>query len=47
MASRKTLAQEFSEADLSPVFRANGTQMPASEQYATRWNVDSRTGACR
>ncbi|GHC77382.1 molybdopterin oxidoreductase [Pseudorhodoferax aquiterrae] len=31
---RQALAQEFSEADLSPVFRANGTQMPDSDAYA-------------
>jgi DMSO/TMAO reductase YedYZ molybdopterin-dependent catalytic subunit len=32
--SDKTLAREFSEADLSPVFRSNGTSMPTSEDYA-------------
>lgn len=34
LLDRQSLAQEFSEADLSPVFRANGTQMPDSEEYA-------------
>jgi DMSO/TMAO reductase YedYZ molybdopterin-dependent catalytic subunit len=34
LLGRQALAQEFSEADLSPVFRANGTQMPDSEDYA-------------
>lgn len=28
------LAREYSDADLSPVFRANGTEMPDSEEYA-------------
>ncbi len=28
------LAREYTEADLSPVFRANGTQMPDSAEYA-------------
>jgi len=31
---RGRLATEFTEADLSPVFRANGTSMPDSEEYA-------------
>jgi DMSO/TMAO reductase YedYZ molybdopterin-dependent catalytic subunit len=30
---RKAIAQEFSEADLSPTFRSNGTAMPDSRQY--------------
>ena len=30
----QALAREYSEADLSPVFRANGTQMPDSAEYA-------------
>lgn len=34
LLTRQTLAREFTEADLSPVFRANGTQMPDSEDYA-------------
>ncbi|KQP04422.1 molybdopterin-binding protein [Pseudorhodoferax sp. Leaf265] len=34
LLGRHALAQEFSEADLSPVFRANGTQMPESDAYA-------------
>ena len=32
--SQRALAREFTEADLSPVFRANGTQMPDSNEYA-------------
>jgi len=28
------MAPEFGEADLSPVFRANGTRMPDSDEYA-------------
>jgi DMSO/TMAO reductase YedYZ molybdopterin-dependent catalytic subunit len=34
LLGRQSLAQEFSVADLSPVFRANGTQMPDSDDYA-------------
>lgn len=34
IASRRTMAQEFTEADLSPSFRSNGTDMPASAEYA-------------
>jgi DMSO/TMAO reductase YedYZ molybdopterin-dependent catalytic subunit len=30
---RKAMAQEFSEADLSPVFRSNGTSNPANPVY--------------
>ncbi|PWK33834.1 molybdopterin-binding protein [Cupriavidus plantarum] len=33
LLSRKTLAPEYTLADLSPVFRANGTQAPDSEDY--------------
>lgn len=32
-SSRKTMAQEFSEADLSPSFRSNGTSSPNNPQY--------------
>lgn len=31
---RQRLAREYAEFDLSPIFRANGTQMPDSEEYA-------------
>src|SRR6187402_503507 len=34
LQGRHALAREFTEADLSPVFRANGTQMPESDEYA-------------
>ncbi|WP_271898146.1 molybdopterin-binding protein [Candidatus Phyllobacterium onerii] len=34
LMSQQTLAREFSEADLSPVFKANGTSQPDSEDYA-------------
>ena len=34
LLSRNQLAPEYTEADLSPVFRANGTQMPDSDEYA-------------
>jgi DMSO/TMAO reductase YedYZ molybdopterin-dependent catalytic subunit len=33
IAPRRAMAQEFSEADLSPRFRSNGTAMPANPQY--------------
>ena len=33
VAGRKAMAQEFSEADISPSFRSNGTAMPDSEAY--------------
>lgn len=34
LLSRHALAREYTEADLSPVFRANGTQRPDSNEYA-------------
>lgn len=33
LLDRQSLAPEYSVADLSPVFRANGTQAPDSEEY--------------
>ncbi len=33
MRSRKVMAQEFSEADLSPDFRSNGTSLPNNAEY--------------
>ncbi len=33
ITSRKSMAQEFSEADLSPQFRSNGTAEPDDPQY--------------
>src|SRR5512144_715558 len=33
IAPRRAMAQEFTEADLSPRFRSNGTSMPANPQY--------------
>ena len=33
ITSRASMAQEFSEADLSPQFRSNGTSDPANAQY--------------
>jgi len=33
VTGRKAMAQEFSEADISPSFRSNGTAMPDSEAY--------------
>ncbi len=33
ISDRTTLAREFSAADLSPVFRANGTRMPVGAEY--------------
>ena len=35
LRSQNTMAQEFSEADLSPSFRSNGTSFPASAAYQT------------
>ena len=34
LSNRKSMAQEFSEADLSPSFRSNGTSLPNSAEYA-------------
>jgi DMSO/TMAO reductase YedYZ molybdopterin-dependent catalytic subunit len=33
VTSRQSMAQEFSEADLSPEFRSNGTKNPRNEEY--------------
>jgi len=33
LGARPSMAQEFTEADLSPFFRSNGTSMPASREY--------------
>ena len=33
LRTRKTMAQEFSQADLSPSFRSNGTSFPESAAY--------------
>ena len=35
LRTRKAMAQEFSEADLSPNFRSNGTSFPESAEYQT------------
>jgi DMSO/TMAO reductase YedYZ molybdopterin-dependent catalytic subunit len=35
LRSRKGMAQEFSEDDLSPSFRSNGTSFPESAEYQT------------
>ena len=40
LLSDKALAREFTEADLSPVFKANGTEMPDSEAYASLMETD-------
>lgn len=34
LQTRGALAKEFGESDLSRVFRANGTRLPASDEYA-------------
>jgi DMSO/TMAO reductase YedYZ molybdopterin-dependent catalytic subunit len=34
-STRVAMAQEFSEADLSPSFRSNGTSQPSSPEYAS------------
>mgnify|MGYP003508074653 FL=1 len=33
LGSRPSMAQEFTEADLSPFFRSNGTSIPDGEEY--------------
>lgn len=33
LGSRPSMAQEFTEADLSPFFRSNGTSLPPGEDY--------------
>ena len=33
ISARKLMAQEFSEADMSPNFRSNGTSLPSSAEY--------------
>ena len=34
ISPREALAREFSEADMSPIFRSNGTAMPGTSEYA-------------
>jgi len=34
VSSRDALAREYHEADISPIFRSNGTAMPAGDDYA-------------
>lgn len=34
IVDRNALAREYSEADLSPVFRSNGTRLPDTREYA-------------
>src|SRR3982751_5890393 len=34
ISPRDALAREFGEADLSPIFRSNGTAMPGTPEYA-------------
>jgi hypothetical protein len=34
LQGRDALAREYSEADISPIFRVNGTSRPDSEEYA-------------
>src|SRR5215831_15912363 len=33
ITGRRAMAQEFTEADLSPTFRSNGTALPANDVY--------------
>ena len=37
--TRKSMAEEFNEADLSPQFRSNGTAMPNSSKYVALANA--------
>src|SRR5437588_11536947 len=46
ISPRDALAREFSEADLSPIFRSNGTSRPGTDEYAqhaaeqfANWNL--------
>jgi DMSO/TMAO reductase YedYZ molybdopterin-dependent catalytic subunit len=46
ISPRSALAREYTEADLSPIFRSNGTRMPGGDDYAahlaeqfTNWRV--------
>jgi DMSO/TMAO reductase YedYZ molybdopterin-dependent catalytic subunit len=34
VSPREALAREFNEADMSPIFRSNGTAMPGTTEYA-------------
>src|SRR5213592_1877641 len=34
ISPREALAREYSEADMSPIFRSNGTRMPGGGDYA-------------
>jgi DMSO/TMAO reductase YedYZ molybdopterin-dependent catalytic subunit len=34
VSPRNALAREYSEADMSPIFRSNGTSMPGTAEYA-------------
>jgi DMSO/TMAO reductase YedYZ molybdopterin-dependent catalytic subunit len=34
ISSRDALARQYGEADLSPIFRSNGTRMPGGDEYA-------------
>src|SRR5439155_1489386 len=38
VGGRNALAREYSEADMSPVFRSNGTRMPDTSDYAQHLN---------
>ncbi len=40
ISDRTTLAREFSAADLSPFFRANGTRLPKGEDYAAHQSAN-------
>ena len=39
LIDRNALAREFSASDVSPVFRANGTRNPNSEDYKALWRT--------
>src|SRR3954452_19094195 len=38
ISPRDALAREYSEADLSPIFRPNGTRMPGDDEYARHFS---------
>ena len=44
LQGRDALAREFSETDISPSFRVNGSNMPDSEEYAALVKTISSIG---
>ena len=42
VAPREALAREYSEADMSPFFRSNGTANPGTDEYARHFRRSAR-----